>query len=217
MVAAAPLTNDVLPLAHVVSHVQTTHAHASEFALCYTCQADGAVAALHCQSLDSSDCDACHNWLDRAVVFSHLTSQHMGRVLLSTPSIPSTQDFMRQHTSVVPDGAVLVADQQTKGKGKSCQLAFLVWVAALTFNSIHLHFQHCSRCPDQPGCSWSVGQHTPHSTATPSHMALWHSNITCCVHCSELMAVQHLTQGQLLVVLGLQDEVATFGPAQPAA
>jgi biotin-(acetyl-CoA carboxylase) ligase len=41
----------------------------------------------------------------------------MGHVLLSTPSIPSTQEFMRMHTNVLPDGTVLVADQQTKGKG----------------------------------------------------------------------------------------------------
>lgn len=41
----------------------------------------------------------------------------MGHTLLFTPSIPSTQEFMRMHSSVLPDGAVLVADQQTKGKG----------------------------------------------------------------------------------------------------
>lgn len=41
----------------------------------------------------------------------------MGRVLLSTPSIPSTQEFMRLHSSVAPNGTVLVADQQTQGKG----------------------------------------------------------------------------------------------------
>jgi hypothetical protein len=46
----------------------------------------------------------------------------MGRTLLSTPSIPSTQEFMRMHSSVLPNGAVLVADQQTKGKGEQCKL-----------------------------------------------------------------------------------------------
>lgn len=60
---------------------------------------------------------ASDSWLDSAAVFKHLSSRRMGRALLSTPSIPSTQEFMRQHTSVLPDGAVLVADQQTKGKG----------------------------------------------------------------------------------------------------
>jgi hypothetical protein len=58
-----------------------------------------------------------HSWLDTATVFQHLSTQHMGRVLLSTPSIPSTQEFMRLHSSVAPDGTVLVADQQTQGKG----------------------------------------------------------------------------------------------------
>ena len=43
--------------------------------------------------------------------------EDFGRVLLSTPSIPSTQEFMRLHSSVAPNGTVLVADQQTQGKG----------------------------------------------------------------------------------------------------
>lgn len=42
----------------------------------------------------------------------------MGHILMTTPSIPSTQEFMRAHSSVLPEGAVLVADQQTKGKGR---------------------------------------------------------------------------------------------------
>jgi hypothetical protein len=34
-----------------------------------------------------------------------------------TPSISSTQEFMRQHTTRLPEGAVLVAEQQFAGKG----------------------------------------------------------------------------------------------------
>jgi biotin-(acetyl-CoA carboxylase) ligase len=41
----------------------------------------------------------------------------MGRLLLSTRSIASTQEFMRRHAAVLPEGSVIVADQQTSGKG----------------------------------------------------------------------------------------------------
>lgn len=75
------------------------------------------------QVLDTSseaagqDQHAAHSWLNSSTVFQHLSTRHMGHVLLSSPSIPSTQEFMRMRTSVLPDGSVLVADQQTKGKG----------------------------------------------------------------------------------------------------
>jgi hypothetical protein len=46
-----------------------------------------------------------------------LHSRDMGRALMVTPSISSTQEFMRQHTSTLPEGAVLIAEQQVSGKG----------------------------------------------------------------------------------------------------
>lgn len=85
------------------------------------CQAEGSAVNVHMSSADaasSSGSDTAHTWLDTAAVFKHLKTQRMGHSLLSTPSISSTQEFMRQHTSVLPDGTVLVADQQTGGKGK---------------------------------------------------------------------------------------------------
>ncbi|WIA41073.1 hypothetical protein OEZ86_004707 [Tetradesmus obliquus] len=50
--------------------------------------------------------------------FKHLTSRRMGHTLLTTASIPSTQEFMRAQSMVLPEGAVLVADQQSRGKGR---------------------------------------------------------------------------------------------------
>ncbi|KAI8471829.1 MAG: hypothetical protein J3K34DRAFT_384539 [Monoraphidium minutum] len=47
-----------------------------------------------------------------------LATRQMGRLLLATPSIASTQEFMRRHSAVLPEGAVLVADRQTSGKGR---------------------------------------------------------------------------------------------------
>jgi hypothetical protein len=49
-----------------------------------------------------------------------LHSRDMGRALMVTPSISSTQEFMRQHTSKLPEGTVLVAEQQVAGKGACC-------------------------------------------------------------------------------------------------
>jgi hypothetical protein len=49
--------------------------------------------------------------------FAALTSQDMGQLLLTTSSIESTQSFLRAHSQCLPAGTVLVADQQTQGKG----------------------------------------------------------------------------------------------------
>lgn len=84
-------------------------------------QVEAADASLHIAGQPDADSPSTSSvtdsWLNTSAVFKHLTSQRMGHVLLSTPSIPTTQEFMRMHTSVLPDGTVLVADQQTKGKG----------------------------------------------------------------------------------------------------
>lgn len=69
------------------------------------------------QAAGSSSHGVTSSWWDTSTFFKHLRCASMGTTLLSTPSIPSTQEFMRQHASVLPQGTVLVADQQTKGKG----------------------------------------------------------------------------------------------------
>eukprot|EP00195_Chlamydomonas_chlamydogama_P007821 CAMPEP_0202893470 /NCGR_PEP_ID=MMETSP1392-20130828/3052_1 /ASSEMBLY_ACC=CAM_ASM_000868 /TAXON_ID=225041 /ORGANISM="Chlamydomonas chlamydogama, Strain SAG 11-48b" /LENGTH=357 /DNA_ID=CAMNT_0049577817 /DNA_START=158 /DNA_END=1231 /DNA_ORIENTATION=- len=48
----------------------------------------------------------------------HVQSHAMGHVLLSTPEMTSTQEFMRQHASRLGGDVVLVADRQTSGKGR---------------------------------------------------------------------------------------------------
>ncbi len=60
--------------------------------------------------------NAVHGF-DVAMYKQHLGSRDMGRALMVTPSISSTQEFMRQHTTRLPEGAVLVAEQQFAGKG----------------------------------------------------------------------------------------------------
>lgn len=55
--------------------------------------------------------------LDCAAYAAALSTRQLGQLLLTTPSINSTQEFMRRHRSVLPEGTVLAADRQTSGKG----------------------------------------------------------------------------------------------------
>ncbi|KXZ49683.1 hypothetical protein GPECTOR_20g540 [Gonium pectorale] len=45
-------------------------------------------------------------------------SRSLGRVLLAAPLLGSTQEVLRTHGSALGDGAVVVADRQTGGKGR---------------------------------------------------------------------------------------------------
>jgi hypothetical protein len=54
---------------------------------------------------------------DAAAYAAALSTRQLGRLLLATPSIASTQEFMRRHAGVLPEGTVLVAERQTSGKG----------------------------------------------------------------------------------------------------
>jgi biotin--protein ligase len=103
-----------------------------------------------------------HAWWGSAAFFRHLRASTMGHVLLSTPSIPSTQEFMRAHTHVLPKGAVLVADQQTRGKGEGvlrCALCCVLWAARCEPRTItHHHQPACClslRCVGRGGNVWT--------------------------------------------------------------
>lgn len=72
-------------------------------------QAEGFRCTLSPAPLDAS--------LDAAAYSAALSTRQLGQLLLSTPSIASTQEFMRRHASVLPEGAACVAERQTSGKG----------------------------------------------------------------------------------------------------
>jgi hypothetical protein len=55
--------------------------------------------------------------LDHGAYSSALSTRQLGRLLLSARSMGSTQEFLRRHAAVLPEGAVVVADRQTSGKG----------------------------------------------------------------------------------------------------
>ncbi|GBF94770.1 hypothetical protein Rsub_07653 [Raphidocelis subcapitata] len=55
---------------------------------------------------------------DASAYSSALSTRELGRLLLATPCIASTQEFMRRHAAVLPEGTVLVAERQTSGKGR---------------------------------------------------------------------------------------------------
>lgn len=63
-----------------------------------------------------------HSWFNTRDYMDVIQPGGMGRILMTTPSITSTQEFMRQHGGVLPPGCVLVANQQTSGKGGVCML-----------------------------------------------------------------------------------------------
>lgn len=50
--------------------------------------------------------------------FPRLSTKVLGTVGLFSPSLPSTQEFVKTHSGLLPDGTVVVADIQTVGKGK---------------------------------------------------------------------------------------------------
>mmetsp|Transcript_17188 Transcript_17188/g.37374 ORF Transcript_17188/g.37374 Transcript_17188/m.37374 type:complete len:363 (-) Transcript_17188:367-1455(-) len=55
---------------------------------------------------------------DHSTYFHKLHTTSLGNVLMATTKLPSTQTFMKQHSPCFPVGAVLVADQQNKGRGR---------------------------------------------------------------------------------------------------
>lgn len=57
------------------------------------------------------------------VFVSALSTKVLGKTLLSTSLIPSTQTLLRQHFAKFPDGTICVADVQTSGKGIPHNLA----------------------------------------------------------------------------------------------
>ncbi|GAX75825.1 hypothetical protein CEUSTIGMA_g3268.t1 [Chlamydomonas eustigma] len=61
---------------------------------------------------DDKDCFSGHRCM------SHLKSTSLGHLLLVTPEITSTQDFIRQNSSRLGSGVVMVADKQSSGKGR---------------------------------------------------------------------------------------------------
>lgn len=80
--------------------------------------ADGFNCILSFQGSDPQPDAQCTDSFDAVAYSSALATRHMGQLLLSTPTVASTQDFMRRHGSVLPEGSVLVADKQTSGKGR---------------------------------------------------------------------------------------------------
>jgi biotin---protein ligase len=50
--------------------------------------------------------------------FSTLTTQTLGKVLLTTASLPSTQTLIQENQGAIPTGTVCVADKQCAGKGR---------------------------------------------------------------------------------------------------
>lgn len=56
--------------------------------------------------------------------FGALDSRRAGHALLVAGDIASTQEFMRQHSSRLPDGALFVADRQTSGALPCCLAAY---------------------------------------------------------------------------------------------
>jgi hypothetical protein len=153
-------------------------------------QADGSGASLRLQGQaeqagSSAGSDALHSWLDTPAVFQHLTTKRMGRTLLSTPSIPSTQEFMRMHSSVLRDGAVLVADQQTKGKGEQRQLQLCRHTVAAC---LQLHISRvairclCTDCAAAAATCVNATQNRNHwfltfQTLTPSICRSWRQHV----------------------------------------
>lgn len=61
----------------------------------------------------SSPCAAFN--VDR--FFDQLKTQTLGTTLVTSTKLPSTQEFLKDHTSVWPDGTTVFAEQQTAGKG----------------------------------------------------------------------------------------------------
>lgn len=49
---------------------------------------------------------------------SRLECQTLGTTLVTTTSLPSTQEFLKNNTHFWPNGCVVVADRQTEGKGE---------------------------------------------------------------------------------------------------
>lgn len=57
--------------------------------------------------------------LDQATYASLLTTDRLGRALVTAAELPSTQDFLMQSAQHLPQGVVCVADVQTKGRGRA--------------------------------------------------------------------------------------------------
>lgn len=50
--------------------------------------------------------------------FSFVNTRHLGRTLFTASTTPSTQSFLQQNVTKLPNGVVFVADQQSGGKGR---------------------------------------------------------------------------------------------------